>query len=201
MCARSSSACPLASVVPKRRTLCAPGRMVRAARPRSGSRLGLAIRNAMNWEILLERPSFVLRRSGRYLVAELARPLRVISTSVENGGQTDHVRYLMNHQSCEGAGHHELHRLIDEIGHDGYHRKVCGDASAAGADRGDGHGRDHELRCRRGPRPTERSVTAVVTGRRRGQRHLCGRPGATGARRMPAWRRSLLTPERSTRCC
>ena len=83
----------------------------------------------MNWEILLEQPSFVLRRSGRYLVAALAGPARVISTSVENGGQTDHVRYVMNHQSCEGAGHLELHRLIDAIGHDGYHRKVCGDAS------------------------------------------------------------------------
>jgi adenosylcobinamide amidohydrolase len=82
----------------------------------------------MQWEVLLQQPPFEVRRSGRYVVATLAAPCRVISTSVENGGQTDHVRYLVNHQSCEGAGHHYLHSLLDEIGHDGYHRKVCGDA-------------------------------------------------------------------------
>jgi hypothetical protein len=52
-----------------------------------------------------------------------------MSTSVQNGGQSDCVRYLLNHQSCEGAGHHEVHRLIAEIGQDEYHRRVCGEAS------------------------------------------------------------------------
>ncbi len=83
----------------------------------------------MSWEILLERPEFVLRRRGRFLVAELAAPSRVMSTSAVNGGQTDCVRYLLNHQSCEGAGHHELHRLLAEVGHDGYHRRICDEAS------------------------------------------------------------------------
>ena len=69
----------------------------------------------MNWDISLERRGFTLKRSGRYFVAELVVPHRVLSTSVVNGGQTDHVRHLLNHQSCEGAGHHELHELMRRI--------------------------------------------------------------------------------------
>lgn len=83
----------------------------------------------MTWETLLERREFTLKRSGRYLLAELALPHCVLSTSVVNGGQTDHVRFLLNHQSCEGAGHHDLHQLIAEIGYAGYHERICADAS------------------------------------------------------------------------
>jgi adenosylcobinamide amidohydrolase len=83
----------------------------------------------MSWELLLQRPDFMLRRRGRFLVAELAGPSLVMSTSVQNGGQSDRVRYLLNHQSCEGAGHHELHRLMTEIGHGEYHRRMCREAS------------------------------------------------------------------------
>ena len=83
----------------------------------------------MTWETLLERREFILKRSGKYLLAELALPHRVLSTSVVNGGQTDHVRFLLNHQSCEGAGHHDLHQLIAEIGYAGYHQRICADAS------------------------------------------------------------------------
>jgi adenosylcobinamide amidohydrolase len=82
-----------------------------------------------DWVTLLERPGFTLRRSGKYLVADLAVPHRVLSTSVVNGGQTEHVRFLLNHQSCEGAGHHDLHQLIAEIGYAGYHDRICADAS------------------------------------------------------------------------
>jgi adenosylcobinamide amidohydrolase len=83
----------------------------------------------MSWEMLMERPAFVLRRRGRFLVAALTHPGQVMSTSVQNGGQSDRVRYLLNHQSCEGAGHHDLHRVITEIGHVEYHRRVCAEAS------------------------------------------------------------------------
>jgi adenosylcobinamide amidohydrolase len=84
---------------------------------------------AHDWVTLLERPGFRLRRRGKYLVAELAVPHRVLSTSVVNGGQAEHVRFLLNHQSCEGAGHHDLHQLIAEIGYAGYHDRICADAS------------------------------------------------------------------------
>jgi adenosylcobinamide amidohydrolase len=82
----------------------------------------------MNWETLLERREFTLKRCSRYLVAELAVPHQVLSTSVVNGGQTDHVRFLLNHQSCEGAGDHRLHDVIVEIGYPGYHQRTCADA-------------------------------------------------------------------------
>ena len=42
---------------------------------------------------------------GRYLVADLLHPHHVLSTSARNGGRAEHVRHLVNHQSCEGAGH------------------------------------------------------------------------------------------------
>ena len=81
----------------------------------------------MTWDTLLERREFTLKRSGRYLLAELAQPHHVLSTSVVNGGQAEHVRFLLNHQSCEGAGHLDLHQLIVEIGYVGYHHRICGD--------------------------------------------------------------------------
>jgi adenosylcobinamide amidohydrolase len=83
----------------------------------------------MGWETLLEGREFRVRRRGRYVVAELLERHLVLSTSVVNGGQTEHVRFLVNHQSCEGAGHHDLHRVITEIGYPAYHARVCADAS------------------------------------------------------------------------
>jgi adenosylcobinamide amidohydrolase len=83
----------------------------------------------MSWETLLERPEFVLRRHGRFLVAELNGPHGVFSTSVRNGGQVDHVRFLLNHQSCEGTAHHERHRAMTDVGQAGYHDMVCAEAS------------------------------------------------------------------------
>ena len=70
----------------------------------------------MHWEQLLEQPSFDLRRSGRFLVADLKEPHRVLSTSVRNGGQVDEVRHLLNHQSCEGSGHLARHSVIVDAG-------------------------------------------------------------------------------------
>jgi len=79
----------------------------------------------MHWELLLQHPSFDLRRSGRFLVADLKRPHQVLSTSVRHGGQVDHVRHLLNHQSCEGTAHHGRHRVMTEAGLDAYHDHVC----------------------------------------------------------------------------
>lgn len=79
----------------------------------------------MQWEMLLERETAVLRRAGRFLVVDLHVPHRVLSTSVKNGGQTEHLRHLINHQSCEGKGHAERSRLIREQGQEAYHDAVC----------------------------------------------------------------------------
>jgi adenosylcobinamide amidohydrolase len=83
----------------------------------------------MDWEILLQQPSLEVRRSGRFVLADLYEPHAVLSTSVRNGGQADHVRHLLNHQSCEGTAHVERYRVMAESGLDVYHDKVCGEAA------------------------------------------------------------------------
>ena len=79
----------------------------------------------MNWESLLNRPTFELRRSGRFLLAVLGEPHILLSTSVRNGGLTDHARWLVNHQSCEGTAHLDRHKVITDAGLEGYHDAVC----------------------------------------------------------------------------
>jgi adenosylcobinamide amidohydrolase len=79
----------------------------------------------MPWETLLITPTATIRRHGRFLVADLTGPHAVLSTSVRNGGQTLHVRHLVNHQSCEGSGHAARAQLITEHGQEAYHDVVC----------------------------------------------------------------------------
>ena len=83
----------------------------------------------MHWERLVDQPLFAARRSGRYLVVELIAPHVVLSTSVRNGGQANNVRYLLNHQSCEGTAHHARYELITGAGLSRYHDVVCEEAS------------------------------------------------------------------------
>jgi adenosylcobinamide amidohydrolase len=83
----------------------------------------------MHWELLLRQPLFDLRRSGRFLAADLKEPHHVLSTSGRNGGQVDHVRHLLNHQSCEGTDHRDRHRVMTEGGLDSYHDRVCAEVA------------------------------------------------------------------------
>jgi adenosylcobinamide amidohydrolase len=76
-----------------------------------------------NGEVLRVAEEFRLVRNGRFLVAELLVPHRVLSTSAKNGGQRDGLRWLVNHQSCEGTDHRERHAAI--TGGDVYHDEVC----------------------------------------------------------------------------
>jgi adenosylcobinamide amidohydrolase len=78
-----------------------------------------------DWEVLLAWPSVTVRRRGRHLVADLLHPHHVLSTSARNGGWADHVRHLVNHQSCEGSGHEARARLMHEQGQERYHDTVC----------------------------------------------------------------------------
>jgi adenosylcobinamide amidohydrolase len=77
----------------------------------------------MNGEVMRVAPEFRLVRSGRFVVAELLVPHRVISTSVRNGGQREGLRFLVNHQSCEGTDHRERHAEI--TGGEAYHDSSC----------------------------------------------------------------------------
>src|SRR5688572_20056209 len=104
--------------------------MVRRARARrSDDVIGEELE--MHWEVLVERPSFVVRRSGRFLVGDLLVAHMVLTTSVRNGGAAEHVRHFLNHQSCEGSAHRERHRVIHDHGSEGYHDVVCREAAIA----------------------------------------------------------------------
>ncbi|MBV9888909.1 MAG: adenosylcobinamide amidohydrolase [Acidobacteria bacterium] len=76
-------------------------------------------------EVLRVAPEFRLVRSGRFVVAELLVPHRVLSTSARNGGQREKLRFLVNHQSCEGTDHRERHGQI--TGGEFYHDAACGE--------------------------------------------------------------------------
>jgi adenosylcobinamide amidohydrolase len=79
----------------------------------------------MNGEVLRVAPEFRLVRSGRFFVAELLVPHRVLSTSARNGGQREGLKFLVNHQSCEGTDHRERHAQITRG--EAYHDAVCGE--------------------------------------------------------------------------
>jgi adenosylcobinamide amidohydrolase len=87
----------------------------------------------MHWEVLREEEACALRRSGRFLVADLRVAHRVLSTSVRHGGQTEQLRHLLNHQSCEGSAHIERHRVMTASGLDAYHDTVCVEAGLPAA--------------------------------------------------------------------
>jgi len=70
-------------------------------------------------------PTFSTYRRGRFIVVELSGSHRVISTSSCIGGVNSEIRHLVNHQSCEGAGHAERGSFIMSLGMEGYHRSVC----------------------------------------------------------------------------
>jgi adenosylcobinamide hydrolase len=79
----------------------------------------------MTWEVLARLRTATVRRSGRFVVADLLESHRTITTSVKNGGQSDGVRHLVNHQSCEGAGHDARFHVITGLGQEAYHDHVC----------------------------------------------------------------------------
>ena len=78
-------------------------------------------------DLLYRGRSFAAHRFGRYLVAELLVPHRVVSTSACGGGQRDDIRFVANHQSCEATDDRERHDFIAGLGPIAYHRTVCGE--------------------------------------------------------------------------
>jgi adenosylcobinamide amidohydrolase len=153
----------------------------------------------MQWETLASQTTFTLRRAGRYLVAELTEDHQVLSTSARNGGQVSHVRYLLNHQSCEGTGHLDRHAVIVDGGLEAYHNLVCGEAgipaesaavmgTAANMNYvGLAHERDEDLK-----------VTAAVTAGVEGNATTAGEPAswretADGIRKVPEYTGTINT--------
>ena len=76
-------------------------------------------------ETLERQEHYLLKKDGRFLVAELRTPHQVLSTSACSGGMTGGVRFLVNHQSVEGQGHLDRFEWMLELGETGYHHHVC----------------------------------------------------------------------------
>ncbi|MBI3245842.1 MAG: adenosylcobinamide amidohydrolase [Deltaproteobacteria bacterium] len=74
---------------------------------------------------------FVVHRLGRFLIAELLIPHLALSTCPVNGGQSERVRFVVNHQSCEGTDHVERYNMLSAAGPDKYHRQVCNELGLA----------------------------------------------------------------------
>jgi len=153
----------------------------------------------MHWELLLQHASFELRRAGRFLVADLKESHQVLSTSVRHGGQVEHVRFLLNHQSCEGTAHLDRHRVITEAGLDVYHDSVCAEAGLppdATAVMGTAANMNYVAVT------TERdeglAVTAAVTAGVEGNATAAGEPAAwreteSGVQKVPAYAGTINT--------
>jgi adenosylcobinamide amidohydrolase len=87
--------------------------------------------SALDWKASrwISAPTFSAFRHGRFIVAELHTPHRVMTTSSCVGGVSEAIRYLVNHQSCEAAEHDDRFLKITEAGLEGYHHHVCQELS------------------------------------------------------------------------
>lgn len=153
----------------------------------------------MDWELLLQQASYDLRRSGRFLVADLKESHQVLSTSVRHGGQVNHLRHLLNHQSCEGTAHHGRHGVVTEGGLDAYHDRVCTEVALPPdqtAVMGTAANMNYVAVVREVDE--ELAVTAVVTAGVQGNATAAGEPATwreteTGMHKVPAYAGTINT--------
>lgn len=153
----------------------------------------------MDWELLLQQASYDLRRSGRFLVADLKESHQVLSTSVRHGGQVNHLRHLLNHQSCEGTAHHGRHGVVTEGGLDAYHDRVCAEVALPPdqtAVMGTAANMNYVAVVREVDE--ELAVTAVVTAGVQGNATAAGEPATwreteTGMHKVPAYAGTINT--------
>jgi adenosylcobinamide amidohydrolase len=73
---------------------------------------------------LADSSLFHAARGERFFVVSLKQPHRVYSTSPINGGEVEHVRYLVNHQSMEAIGSAQMAKILSLNDAD-YHMEVA----------------------------------------------------------------------------
>lgn len=153
----------------------------------------------MRWERLREELAFELRRSGRFLVADLKVPHHVVSTSIRHGGWTTHVRWLINHQSCEGGAHRDRHDLIATGSLGSYNDRVCDEVGVPAegtAVMGTAANMNYAAVMREVDEAV--AVTAVVTAGVQGNATAAGEPatwreGTAGTQQIPAYAGTINT--------
>jgi adenosylcobinamide amidohydrolase len=153
----------------------------------------------MNWEQLLAQPTFTLRRSGRYLVVDLVGQHDVLTTSGRNGGAAAHLRWLVNHQSCEGSAHIDRHKVVSDGGPIAYHDAVCGEIGIDGAESAVmGTAANMNYAAVVQASDDDVCVTAVVTAGVEGNATTAGEPAtwretAAGTHRVPVYAGTINT--------
>lgn len=78
--------------------------------------------------LLEETDRYCLHREGRYLFAAFERAHRVISTCRVNGGMSETLTHIANHQSCEGVAHLARYETILGLGAWDDHARTCSEA-------------------------------------------------------------------------
>ncbi|EGV16764.1 adenosylcobinamide amidohydrolase [Thiocapsa marina] len=78
--------------------------------------------------LLEETDRYALHRQGRYLVVAFARAHRVLATCRMNGGMSESLTHLVNHQSCEGVAHSARYETLLGLGARDYHVRTCSEA-------------------------------------------------------------------------
>lgn len=71
---------------------------------------------------------YTIERKGRFLIVSLNQKHLVYSSSIINGGHQEALKFLVNHQSCEGAKHIDRAHILTDCGHEEYHRQTCSEA-------------------------------------------------------------------------
>lgn len=147
-------------------------------------------------ESLYRGETAAISRSGRFIVADLLVPHRVLSTSSLGGGQTESVRYLVNHQSCEGKAHVARHGVITGHGAEHYHRVSCAEIDLSPAETAlMGTAANMNYAVLRSEKFEELEVVAVVTAGVQGNAARAGDP-AVWHEREDGW--SKLNPHNGT---
>jgi adenosylcobinamide amidohydrolase len=85
----------------------------------------IAVEPAAAQTLVAGTSAFTATRNGRYFVVELKTPHRVLSTSAVTGGESDALRFLVNHQSMEAAGDMVRHDTIVRLSEEEYHAMVA----------------------------------------------------------------------------
>ncbi len=127
--------------------------------------------------ILLDTPGFALDRRGRFLRARFKKRHLVLSTSHVNGGMSESLGWLVNHQSSEGKGHMERHDALTSQGQAGYHASACLEAGTPpGSTALMGTAADMQYAAVRGEEFGDARVWAVATAGVQGNAGRAGDP-------------------------
>lgn len=123
--------------------------------------------------------AFELHRDDKFVSARFLRRFKVLSTSPANGGLSDRLDMVFNHQCCEPAGHRMAHltQIYRRPAH--YHRALLAEHALGGkAAAGLGTAANMNNLCIAEEGYRDLAVVAVATGGVEGNAARAGDPGS-----------------------